>query len=211
MMTRKIYIGYAVLIVVLGIGVGLVYRPSQYAKAATAAITLSDIPTTLGKWESTDLQISDGVLATLGARDYLLREYKCGDLTLTLYITYFNTGSGALTHNPEKCYTGSGWTFLDKKTVQVPNTSHMALESTLARGDDRQMVVYWYQDRAQVLVSKWRHISSVLWRTLAGSSMHSLVASVSAPIEDPDPRRLEAELTAFSGLVMGALTERLPS
>lgn len=210
-MTRKIYIGYAVLIAVLAIGVGLVYGPSRSGKASAAAITLSDVPTTLGKWKSTDLQISDGVLSTLGARDYLLREYTCGGKTLTVYITYFNTGSGALTHNPEKCYTGSGWTFLDKKTVQVPNTNQIALESTLARGDDRQIVVYWYQDRARVLVSKWRHIWSVLWRTLAGSSMHSLVASVSAPIEGSDPKDLEAELTAFSGLVMGALAERLPS
>jgi EpsI family protein len=208
--TARQHASYLLLIAFLGISTGFVYWPRSAADEKSC-VTLSNLPMTLGKWSSKEVQLSDEVLSTLGAKDYLLREYKCGETTVTLYITYFNTGSGALTHNPEKCYTGSGWTFLDKKRVELPGANQMVLESTIARGDKRQLVVYWYQERAHVLVSKWRHISGVLWRALAGNQTHSLVASVSAPVDGPDSDGLEKELAAFSGLVMSALAERLPS
>jgi EpsI family protein len=210
MNTVRKYAGYFTLVALLATGIGFVYRPAS-AREEEVCIKLSDLPLTLGKWSSKQIQLSDDVLATLGARDYLMREYTCDVTTLTLYITYFNTGSGALTHNPEKCYTATGWTFLDKKTVRLPDADRMVLQSTLARGDKRQLVQYWYQDMARVLVSKWLHIWSVAWKALAGNRMHSFVASVSAPAESPDPERLQEEMTNFSALVMKALAERLPS
>jgi len=200
---------YCLLIAFLGVSTGFVYWP-RGASEKKGCIALGDIPMTLGEWRSKEVQLSDEVLSTLGAKDYLLREYTCGDTTLTLYITYFDTGSGALTHNPEKCYTAAGWTFLDKKRVKLPGANQMILQSTIARGDKRQLVVYWYQERARVLVSKWRHIWSVVWRALAGNQTHSLVASVSAPVGGPDSDILEKDLMAFSGLVMSAVAERLP-
>lgn len=209
-MTMKIseYVSYALLIVLLAISVGLVYRPGKPAEE-TVSITLSDFPLQLGKWGARNVQLSDEVLSTLGAREYLLREYTCGDKTLTLYLTYFNTGSGALTHNPEKCYTASGWTFLDRNKVNVPD-ARVALSSTVARGDQRQIVIYWYQDRARVLVSKARHISSVISGALMGRPMQTLVASVSARIDTSGSDGLEEELAAFSGLVMDALAKKMP-
>lgn len=210
MKTIQGHLTYILLIAFLGVSTGLVYW-QEGAADESSSVKLSEIPIRLGMWSSKEMQLSDDVLSTLGAREYLLREYKHDDKTLTLYVTYFNSGSGALTHNPEKCYTASGWTFLDKKTVQVPFAGQRVLQSMLARGEKRQIVAYWYQERGHVLVSKWRHIWTVASRALMGNRTHSLVASVSVPVDGPDTSGVEEDLKDFSALVMSALAERVPS
>lgn len=206
MKTRCGNVSYGFLIAFLTISTVLVYRPGD-ASETKGNTALENLPMTLGRWTSKEGRLSDEILATLGARDYLVRQYQSGEMNLTLYITYFDTGSGALTHNPEKCYTAAGWTFLNKKTVQLPGTNQKVLQSTLARDDDRQVVVYWYQVRARILVSKWRQVWGVVWRALAGKQTHSLVVSVSAPVGLSDSEAVGKGLLAFSELAMGALTE----
>lgn len=197
------------LIVFLLLSTMVLYWPKGTA-AEKERMILSDLPMTLGDWTAKEVQLSDEVLSILGAQDYLMREYVSDNVTLTLYITYFNTGSGALTHNPEKCYTASGWTFLDKSTIDLPGDGQKTLQSTVAKGDLRQIVLYWYQDGNRVLISKFKHISSVLWKAILGRGMHSLVASVSAPVDGVDAKELTEVLTVFSGLVMDALAEQIP-
>lgn len=198
---------YRFLIAFLAISTVLVYRPGD-ASETKGNTALENLPMTLGSWTSKEGRLSDEILATLGAKDYLVRQYQSGEMKLALYITYFDTGSGALTHNPEKCYTAEGWTFLNKKSVQLPGTNQKVLQSALARGDDRQVVVYWYQVRARILVSKWRQVWGVVWRALAGKQTDSLVVSVSAPLGASDAEAVAKDLLAFSELAMGALTER---
>lgn len=197
------------LIVFLLLSTVILYWPKGTA-AEREQITLSELPMTLAEWTGKEVQLPDEVLSILGAQNYLMREYVSGNVTLTLYITYFNTGSGALTHNPEKCYTASGWTFLDKSTIQLPDEGQKVLQSSVAKGDQRQNVLYWYQDGNRILTSKFNHISSVLWKAMLGRGMHSLVASVSAPVDGIDAKELTEVLTVFSGLVMDALAEQIP-
>ncbi|MBI5094595.1 MAG: EpsI family protein [Candidatus Hydrogenedentes bacterium] len=198
---------FAILLAFLGVSIFLVYRPSA-AASGHGGVALGNLPLTLDKWTSKEGRLSDEVLATLGAKDYLVREYQSGKTKVTLYITYFDTGSGSLTHNPEKCYTASGWTFLNKKTAQIPGTNWLALQSTLARGEDRQVVVYWYQIRDRILLSKTRQVWSVVWRALAAKSTDSLVVSVSTQVGSADPETKGQELLQFGALAMNALMEK---
>jgi len=202
--------GYYVLIALLVSGIVLVYFPST-ATTGNCEVELSDFPMKLGDWVANDRPLSDDVLRTLGAKDYLLRDYRCGDRTLSLYLTYFDTGHGALTHNPEKCFTASGWTFLDKKKVGVPGTELLVLQSTIVRGDSRRMVLYWYQERKRVIVSKWNHVASVLSRALTGRETHSLVGSISADVDSGDEVEPTDGDMDFARQVMEALAEQIPS
>ena len=107
------------LTIALAVGIGLVYFPDS-AGANSVDINLSSLPRDLDGWVGRiDQQLSTESLKILEPTDYLYREYGVGNDALLLYITYFNTGNGALTHNPEKCWTAAGWTFLDKKEVRV--------------------------------------------------------------------------------------------
>jgi len=201
---------YYVLIALLAAGIALVYWPSR-ASTEGGKIDLSAFPMTVGEWTGKDITLSDSVLRTLGATDYLMREYRNGDMTLTLYITYFDTGHGGLTHNPEKCYTASGWTFLDRRTTEMTGTGQPVLQSTVVRGARRQMVLYWYQERSRIIVSKWRHVATVLSRALMGRETHSLVASVSGEITGSGDMELTDKEMDFVRQVTDALAGQIPS
>jgi len=203
--SAKYYLLFALLVV----GIVLVYRPGGIAVEADV-LDLSSFPMTLGEWVAEDRTLPEDVLRSLGASDYLLREYRNGDRNLTLYVTYFDTGHGGLTHNPEKCYTASGWVFLDKKTVAVPGTNQRVLQSTIVRGENRQVVLYWYQARTGIITSKWRHVTGVLSKALTGSRTHSLVASISAAADDDGEIQLAHIDMDFARQVMDALAEQVP-
>jgi EpsI family protein len=197
------------LIVLAAISVGYVMsRPKPVAGKAGETV-IHNLPTTLGPWQSKDEDLTTDVLSTLGARDYLLREYSSGDEKLTVYITYFDSGSGALTHNPEKCYTGAGWTFLERKTVPLPGTGQAVLFAKLAREDKRQATMYWYQRGDKVMVSKWAHISGITWRALAGLPTKSLVVSVAASADGDIPTATLEHLATLSREVIKALIANL--
>lgn len=198
-----------VLVVALAIGIGLVYFPSS-ARAKGADFDLSSFPQELDGRVGIDITLSHAMLQTLGATDYLLREYRVGDQSLSVYITYFNTGNGALTHNPEKCYTATGWTFLNKSKVQVPGTEHLVLQSEIARGENKQVVVYWYQVRNEIITSKWKHIGIVLSRVLMGQETHSLVASISKNIGSSREAELSNDDMDFVRQAMEALANQIP-
>jgi EpsI family protein len=206
---KRDHIKYVLLIVILAVGSLLVYRPGR-ASTGAGTIDLSSFPMKLDEWTGTDISLSDTVLRTLGATDYLMRQYQNGDMNLTLYITYFDTGHGGLTHNPEKCYTGSGWTFLDKTTRTIPGAGRTVLQSTIAKGNDRRMVIYWYQERSHVIVSKWRHVSSVLSRALTGRETHSLVASISKSSDTGEEVTLAEGDIEFAEQVIEALAKQIP-
>lgn len=198
-----------VLLLSLGVAVYLVYSP-RLASAARATVDLSAFPSKLGDWVGTDIILSDEILQTLGATDYLLREYRCKDQRLSLYITYFNSGDGALTHNPEKCYTATGWSFLDKSTAGVPGTDRFVLQSTIAKGEGRQVVVYWYQDRDEMIVSNWNHIARVLLKMMLGRETHSLVASISKTTGIGIEAKMGEQDMEFARQVIGALGDLVP-
>jgi len=201
---------YYMLIAMLAAGITLVYWPSR-ASTEDGAIDLSGFPVKIGEWTGEDRRLSDKMLKTLGATAYLMREYRNGDRTMTLYITYFDTGHGGLTHNPEKCYTASGWTFLGRRTIEVAGSGRLVLQSTIVRGDRRQVVLYWYQERSRIIVSKWRHVATVLSRALTGRETHSLVASVSREITGSGDMELTVEEMGFVRQVTDALAEQIPS
>lgn len=208
--TRKTreHISYVLLVVVLFTATVIVHRPSTATDGDGGPRILAEFPKTLGEWAGTDVALSDEVLTALGADDYLCRQYRRGDQELTLYITYFRSGNGALTHNPEKCYTASGWAFLDKRTLDVPGNERKVLLSTVGRGDARELVTYWYQDGDRVIVSKLDHITGVLFKTLFGKETHSFVALVAQRIPDPGEVGASDLNLDFVGSVMDALADQ---
>ena len=186
----------------------LVYSSVQGA-TSSGDIDLGAIPMQIGDWAGKELILTDLDLDTLGAKQYLLREYSTDEQTFTLYITYFDTGHGALTHNPEKCFTGSGWTFLDREKIQVPGTDLSILKSTVVKGGERQLLMYWYQEHETVLVSKWGHIFSVLSKALLNRQNRSFVFSIAAKAEVERNEHFEEGQATFARQVMQNLADKV--
>ena len=153
--------------------------------------SFADFPNVLGEWRCLQReQLEEGVLANLGATDYLICNYTrgAGDF-VSVYIGYHETqireeggGSGENSiHPPAHCLPGSGWDIVASRTVPLeiqglPATNPEVKRLVIAKGQRRQLVYYWYQSRGRIIAEDWQKIVYVgLDRAARGRTDGSLV------------------------------------
>lgn len=131
---------------------------------------LKDFPQSIGTWQKTgnDRTLDDETLKVLRANDYLLRDFrKPAGPVANLYVGYYaSQRSGATYHSPLNCLPGSGWTLSEpgKATIPLPDgTSFIANKYVIQNGEDKNLMIYWYQGRGRNVASEyWGKIYTVL-------------------------------------------------
>lgn len=122
---------------------------------------LAAFPRVLGAWSSGDQFFPSGILQNLGVDEYLMRRFTDGRDSIWLYIGYYKAqGEGAVPHSPRHCYPGSGFTKLknDTVTLQVKDGTRREITPNryvFAKGDQRELVIYWYQSRGRVIADEY--------------------------------------------------------
>lgn len=125
--------------------------------------TLSAFPAELGGWRQAgrDVRFDAATEAVLRADDYVSRDYAGeGGRAASLYVGYYSTQrTGATYHSPLNCLPGSGWTLGEPTTVEVRPAGGRAPFSAngyiINHGDDRMVMLYWYQGRGRAVASEY--------------------------------------------------------
>ena len=119
---------------------------------------LSQIPgyTTVG-----DINLENDAYNMLKLDDYLFTTYANADGQVTLYVGYYYTSSKAYAaHSPLICYPSHGWQVEGKPTVrtlQVGNYRITYEEIVTSYGEQRELVLYWYQTRDRANIRVYRN------------------------------------------------------
>ena len=125
---------------------------------------LRELPARLGTWSMVaESRTEPEVLEVLKADDTLNRIYAdpvTGE-SLGLFIAYFKTQkTGVAPHSPKVCLPGSGWepgpTTFEK--IEVPGRPEpvVANRSVISKGEERSLVLYWYQTHNKVIADEYR-------------------------------------------------------
>ena len=170
-----------------------------------------------GNWVGQPDQLDRDVLATLAVDDYLLVNYaRDGEPFINLYSAYYaSQSSGASSHSPRTCMPGGGW-----KIDQIADTvltlaggagSMTVNRAIIQKGDQRQLVYYWFDQRGRVLTNefdvKWYILRDAILRNRSDGALMRLVTPV-APTEDID--RADRRLTGFLSTIAPRLREHVP-
>jgi EpsI family protein len=122
----------------------------------------STFPTTLGDWTKTgDDPIPPDTLQQLGADSTLSSIYaapKDGWLG-SVFVAWFQSqrGGASQPHSPQVCLPAAGWvpTVSDRISMET-QSGPVAVNRYIANlGQDKVVVLYWYQTRARVIASEW--------------------------------------------------------
>ncbi len=206
------------------------------AEAYPQRRTLAEFPTQVGEWscprrifmEEDTLRISD-------VDDYLLCNYERprhgggeeGSArapaleVVNLYLGYHarqmragGTGRGddeGAIHPPKHCLPGSGWDIVEAGEVEVvaeglPGGRASVNRFIIAKGNDRQVVYYWYHSRGRVIASDWQKIVYLaidrVWKQRTDGSL----VRFTAPVFGGDNDAADASVRA----AMAAIVPRLP-
>lgn len=135
---------------------------------------LAALPLALEEWRGREAGAFDArTLEVLGVDEYVHRAYSTAAAPpVFLYVGYYGSQRhGDTMHSPLNCLPGAGWQPVSqaRSTVDVSarlggSTHAIAVNDfVIERGEDRQVVLYWYQSQGRVEPSEYR---SKVWTVL---------------------------------------------
>jgi exosortase D (VPLPA-CTERM-specific) len=185
-------------------------------KAIPPLRSLDLLPARIGDFVRVmDDTMDQRVVDALGVDHYVMRAYRApSGHVLWLYIGYFeDQKEGAMIHSPKHCYPGSGWSALSDKviTINLPAMDERldVNEYLLAKGDDRELVNYWYQSRGRAFASEYADRLFMLRDSLLKRRSDGCLIRISGPAQDLAAAREDEH--AFVRSLFPILKDFLPS
>jgi EpsI family protein len=155
---RSLWVRFSVVAALfVGTACVLFARPAEHVPASQP---LSAFPQQIGNWRGKDVEIPASALEILGPGDFLDRLYTTSNgLPADLFIAYFASQStGDTIHSPKNCLPGAGWTPVQSGSMPLVLASGKQIQVNryiIAKGTDRQLVVYWYQAHGRAVASEY--------------------------------------------------------
>lgn len=151
-----------VLSVVLLAQAGIFYGFSR-GEAVPLTRPLDQFPIEIGPWHMVQQGVMEQeVKDVLRADDYVTRYYAESPTKFAnLFVAFFKSQrAGQTPHSPKNCLPGSGWvwTVSDTIPVTIPGRAEPLTINRyiVSKGEERSLVLYWYQSRDRVVASEYR-------------------------------------------------------
>ncbi len=179
---------------------------------------LNTFPMQVGDWQGSDVPIPAIILESLGKGEFMERDYRRTgtDRPVELFLAFFPTQrTGATVHSPQHCLPGAGWAVAEHALLPLrlaTGETRPVNRYIVARGGDRQLVVYWYQSHGRVVASEyWGKFYLVVDSVRFNRSDGALVR-VSTPI-DPEEgiQGAQERAVAFAGQILPELSDYIPN
>ncbi|MGZ5244935.1 MAG: VPLPA-CTERM-specific exosortase XrtD [Methylobacter sp.] len=176
-----------------------------------------NFPLKIGNWQGRNDYLSQNYLDGLKLTDYVLINYaqpKTNNI-VNFYSAYYKSQrTGESVHSPRSCIPGDGWQITSFRQLALPQikldgTPVNVDRAVIEKGDSRQLVYYWFQQRGRSLTNeylvKWYLFYDAITMNRTDGSLIRLVTAVrqGENIELADQRLqsfmkdLMPELTAF--------------
>jgi len=175
---------------------------------------LGQFDSTVGPWlEVGQYAIDPDQLVFLKADDTLARTYKGPD-QIDLFVAFYKSQrAGVATHSPKVCLPGNGWTPESSAiiSIEIPgtNTSIPVNRYVVRHDDDRNLVLYWYENPYRVManeyLSKFYLIVDSLRYHRSDEAMIRVITDLSGKVE----ATAEAHAIQFVQDVYGPLKQHM--
>jgi EpsI family protein len=216
MTARAVILSVVLLVGALGVQV------ASRSERVPARDSLSSLPTALAQWQGEPTERFDQqILTVLGVDDYLNRVYVNPAYgSIGFYIGYYKSQrENSKLHSPMVCLPGAGWEMQANQLRTIPVTTSSGSRSIvvnrliIAKGLERQVVLYWYQSQGRVIANEyWGKLYSMLDAATRRRTDTAIVRVIS-PVLGSDAQaeaRAERAATKFTQAVFPLLGKYLP-
>jgi EpsI family protein len=181
---------------------------------------LSQLPITLGSW--TLLQegfVDSDTKDVLKADDLLNRYYSTGSgssaVGANLFVAAFRSQrNGKAPHSPKNCLPGNGWTPLNSSETAIDVGRGAPIQVNryvVAHGDERSLVMYWYQSRDRAIASEYTAKFWVVVDAMRLNRTDTALVRVVVPILNRDEQAADKAATDFIRSLYAPLRSYLPA
>ena len=197
----------------------LLFYGMSRAEANPESRPLNDLSEQLGSWRmSKQGVIDEETREVLKADELLNRGYVNMALRVeaNLFVAYFKTQrTGQTPHSPKNCLPGNGWTqtLSDTINVTVPGRAEPIEVNRylVSKGENKSIVVYWYQSRDRVVASEYRARFYTAADAIRFNRTDTALVRVVVPVVDGDDKRATDAAVDFVKDFFGPLRQHFPA
>ncbi len=178
---------------------------------------LDQLPLRFGDWN----MVKQGVMEkeiqdVLQADDYVTRWYaKPNAPVASLFVAFFKSQrAGQAPHSPKNCLPGSGWiwTVSDTIPITLPDSRTVTVNRYIVqRGEQKSMVLYWYQSRDRVVASEYSAKVYVVSDALRYNRTDTALVRVEVPVFEGNDQAATAAGVDFVKSFFSTLRSFLPA
>lgn len=175
-------------------------------------------PMEIEGWQGREDKLESIYLDALKLDDYIMADYRNGSgQQVNFYVAYYgDQGAGSAAHSPRSCIPGGGWQIKNHRVVRVNGIEVLdePLEVNrmiIAKGDYRQLVYYWFQQRGRVITNEYWVKWWLFWDALTRNRTDGALVRLTIPIlPGQDLNQAEAALQEFAAGAVPKLGPYIP-
>lgn len=132
--------------------------------------SFTEFPMQVAAWSGKPLVMEEAYRDALRFDDYLLADYQSPEQApINLYVAYYGSQKkGQSAHSPRTCIPGGGWEITSLRTIRIDGEGAAipplwANRVLIQKGDQKQLVYYWFQQRGRILTNEYLVKFYLLW------------------------------------------------
>jgi len=207
---------FAVAVVLLA-GTAIILQARNGSEIIPARAPLESFPRTIGRWNSADVELTQDVRDVLGPGDFLLRDYRDPEnfRNVFLFVAYFpSQRAGDTIHSPKNCLPGAGWAPVQAGRVNINVAGRAPFEANrylIAKGDDRQLVLYWYWAHDRAVASEYSAKFYLVTDSIRMRRTDGSLIRLSTPIAPHESvEHAEQALISWAGKIVPLMNAYVP-
>lgn len=178
-----------------------------------------DFPLQIGEWQGRRETMEIEFIDALKFTDYVMVDYqRAGADPVNFYVAYYESQrKGESAHSPRSCIPGGGWEISTLSQRSVPgatvNGQPLVVNRTqTAKGDFKQLVYYWFQQRGRVITNEYLVKWYLFWDALTRNRTDGALVRLTAMVRPGEAwEKADARLEAFARDVEGQLQRYVPN
>jgi len=176
-------------------------------------------PLHIEEWDGKNEYLGQNILDSLKADDYIMANYKSSNNEyVNLYMAYYsNQHAGAAAHSPRACIPGGGWLIDSLSTVTVDNVTMgnellTANRLVIKKGDDGQLVYYWFQQRNRIITNEYMVKWYLFWDSLTRNRTDGALVRLTTFVSPgEDIIKADERIRTFAGKIQPFMSEYIPN
>ena len=181
---------------------------------------LINFPMRFADWRGRQSALEKKIVDVLKFDDYILANFRRDKPTDTVnfYVAYYASQSaGQSAHSPSTCIPGGGWEIQDIRRHIVadaigPDRPLAVNRVLIAKGNTKQLVYYWFEQRGRRMTSEYRVKWYLFWDGITKSRTDGALIRLVTPVFQGDSvSNADRRLTEFLRAMYPQIAAHVPS
>ncbi|HWF62592.1 MAG TPA: VPLPA-CTERM-specific exosortase XrtD [Nitrospira sp.] len=148
-----------------------------------------DFPMQIDGWRGEPFPLERHYIDALRFDDYVLADYRSNTRHhVNFYAAYYRSQrKGQSAHSPQSCLPGGGWEIASLTHKELPSSRLMPQpvmvnRAVIHKGDQKQIVLYWFKQRERSLADEYLVKVYLLWDALSRQRTDGALVRLASPV-----------------------------